>query len=98
MDVPPVRQALQGAGRKRYGPSFGGRDVGQGARAKRGSLTRVSRMNIIKRALELARESRSLEEMRSRLVREGFEDVDDHLASPSLRRQMARSYRRPDGH
>ncbi len=44
--------------------------------------------NIIERAFELARSSTTVEEVRNALRREGYSNVDAHLAGPSIRTDL----------
>jgi len=44
--------------------------------------------NIIERAFELAPRSASIEEVRSALRREGYSNVDAHLAGPSIKADL----------
>jgi hypothetical protein len=48
--------------------------------------------NIIERAFQLARSSDNLEEIRKTLRREGFSNVDAHLAGASLRADLKRQF------
>ncbi len=47
----------------------------------------ASRRNVgtVERAFELARESTSLEEVRKKLRREGYSQVDEHLSGGAIR-------------
>lgn len=51
-------------------------------------------VGIIERAFQLASESHSLAELRSKLWKEGYSDIDDHLAGGGLRRDLAKLYKR----
>lgn len=43
---------------------------------------------IIERAFELARSSASIEEVRNALRREGYANVDAHLAGPTIKADL----------
>lgn len=45
-------------------------------------------MNIIERAFQLAPECGSIDELRQRLVREGYFNVHAHLAGKQVRQQL----------
>ena len=44
--------------------------------------------DIIERAFELARESTTIDEVRAALRREGYSQVDAHLAGPSIKADL----------
>jgi hypothetical protein len=46
--------------------------------------------HIIERAFQLARASKSVEEIRITLRQEGYSNVDAHLAGPSIRADLKR--------
>jgi hypothetical protein len=46
--------------------------------------------HIIERAFQLARASKSVEEIRATLRQEGYSNVDAHLAGPSIRADLKR--------
>jgi hypothetical protein len=48
---------------------------------------------IIERAFQMARGCSSIEELRAKLSREGYGNVDDHLRSSSLRADLKRQFR-----
>ena len=50
-------------------------------------------MGTVERAFQLAPVSGSLEELRSRLRREGYAQVDEHLSGPSIRRELTKRLR-----
>jgi tRNA G26 N,N-dimethylase Trm1 len=50
--------------------------------------------NIIERAFQLARGSDNLEEIRKTLRREGFSNVDAHLAGASIKADLKRQFLR----
>jgi hypothetical protein len=50
--------------------------------------------NIIERAFELARSSATLDEVRSALRREGFANVDAHLAGPTIKADLKKRFAR----
>ena len=52
--------------------------------------------NIIERAFEVARESTSIEEIRKVLRREGYSNVDAHLAGSSIKAELKRKFARAD--
>jgi hypothetical protein len=45
-------------------------------------------VNVVKRAFEIAPECGSIEEVKRRLIREGFEQVNAHLMGAQIRRQI----------
>jgi hypothetical protein len=47
--------------------------------------------NIIERAFELARTSTTVDEVRNALRREGYSNIDAHLAGPSIRADLKNS-------
>lgn len=46
--------------------------------------------DTVERAFQLAKECRSIEEIRVRLRREGYSNVDGHLQGPSIRRDLTK--------
>jgi len=50
--------------------------------------------NIIERAFQLARGSGNLEDIRKTLRREGFSNVDAHLAGTSIKADLKRQFTR----
>jgi hypothetical protein len=50
--------------------------------------------NIIERAYQLAEESADVEEIRSKLKREGYPSVDAHLSGPRIRSDLTKIIRR----
>lgn len=48
----------------------------------------MNRPGTVTRAYQLALECSSVEKIRSKLVREGYEDVDVHLQGAALRREL----------
>lgn len=50
--------------------------------------------NIIERAFELARNSVNIDEVRSALRREGYSNVDAHLAGPSIKADLRKRFSR----
>jgi tRNA G26 N,N-dimethylase Trm1 len=48
--------------------------------------------NIIERAFQLARGSDNLEDIRKTLRREGFSNVDAHLAGASIKADLKRQF------
>jgi hypothetical protein len=48
--------------------------------------------NIIERAFQLARGSDNLEDIRKTLRREGFSNVEAHLAGASIRAELKRQF------
>jgi hypothetical protein len=48
----------------------------------------VDRIGTVERAYQLAEESASVEEVRRRLIREGYSGVEAHLSAPQLRREL----------
>jgi hypothetical protein len=44
--------------------------------------------DVVKRAFEIAPECGSIEEVKRRLIREGFQQVNAHLSGNHLRRQI----------
>jgi len=51
-------------------------------------------MNIIERAFELARSSATIDEVRNALRREGYANVDAHLAGPSIKADLRKRFAR----
>jgi hypothetical protein len=45
-------------------------------------------VSIIERAYQIAPESGSVDEVRRRLVREGYSSVDAHLSGPQIKRDL----------
>lgn len=50
--------------------------------------------NIIERAFELARSSTTIEEVRNALRREGYSNVDAHLAGPTIKADLRKRFAR----
>ena len=50
-------------------------------------------IGIIERAFQLAPESHSIEEVRAKLQKEGYANVDGHLARGALRKDLAKLYK-----
>jgi hypothetical protein len=50
--------------------------------------------NIIERAFQLARDSRSIEEVRKALRREGYSNVDAHLGGASIKADLKKRFGR----
>jgi hypothetical protein len=50
--------------------------------------------NIIERAFELARTSTTVDEVRNALRREGYSNIDAHLAGPSIRADLKKCFAR----
>ena len=50
--------------------------------------------DIIERAFELARGSVSVEEVRNALRREGYSNVDAHLAGPTIKADLRKRFAR----
>ena len=48
--------------------------------------------NVIERAFELARCSTTIEEIRNALKREGYNNVDAHLAGPTIRADLKKRF------
>jgi tRNA G26 N,N-dimethylase Trm1 len=48
--------------------------------------------NVIERAFELARSSTTLDDIRSALKREGYSNVDAHLAGPTIRADLKKRF------
>ena len=48
--------------------------------------------NIIERAFELARSSGTIDEVRSSLRREGYSNVDAHLAGPTIKADLKKRF------
>ena len=48
--------------------------------------------NIIERAFELARSSTTIEEVKSALKREGYSNVDAHLAGRSIKADLKKLF------
>jgi hypothetical protein len=51
-------------------------------------------LNIIERAFELARRSANIEEVRNALRREGYSNVDAHLAGPTIKSDLRKRFTR----
>lgn len=49
--------------------------------------------NIIERAFQLASDSANLDELRLRLKREGYSNVDAHLGGASIRADLRKRFR-----
>jgi hypothetical protein len=56
--------------------------------------TRMQTQNIIERAFELASASTSVEEIRKRLRREGYSNVDAHLEGASIKADLKKRFAR----
>jgi hypothetical protein len=52
--------------------------------------------NIIERAFQLAADSTSIDDIRKTLRREGYSNVDAHLAGSSIKAELKRKFARPD--
>ena len=52
--------------------------------------------NIIERAFQLAPDSTSIDDIRKILRREGYSNVDAHLAGSSIKAELKRKLARPD--
>ena len=52
--------------------------------------------NIIERAYELAPDFENMEDVRVALRREGYSNVDAHLAGPKIRSDLGKRFNRPD--
>jgi len=50
--------------------------------------------DIIERAFELARASGTIEEVRNALRREGYSNVDAHLAGPTIKADLRKRFAR----
>lgn len=50
--------------------------------------------NIIERAFELARISATIEDVRNALRREGYSNVDAHLAGPTIKADLRKRFAR----
>lgn len=50
--------------------------------------------DIIERAFELARASATIEEVRNALRREGYSNVDAHLAGPTIKADLRKRFAR----
>jgi hypothetical protein len=50
--------------------------------------------NIIERAFQLARESSDIDDIRKVLRREGYSNVDAHLAGASIKAQLKKQFTR----
>lgn len=50
-------------------------------------------MSIIERAFHLASDSANLDELRARLKREGYSNVDAHLGGASIRADLRKRFR-----
>ena len=48
--------------------------------------------DIIERAFELARSSASIDEVRTALRREGYSNVDAHLAGPTIKGDLKKRF------
>jgi tRNA G26 N,N-dimethylase Trm1 len=51
--------------------------------------------NIIERAFELARKSDNLDDIRKALRKEGYSNVDAHLAGASIRADLKKRFAQP---
>ena len=54
----------------------------------------MGRVSTVERAYQLAEESGSVEEVRRRLIREGYFYVGAHLDAPQLRRELKAKLRK----
>lgn len=52
--------------------------------------------NTVERAFQLASEAASIDEIKSRLRKEGYSNVEAHLGSPQLRSQLNALLKRSD--
>ena len=52
-------------------------------------------VGVIERAFQVAEESESLDEVRKRLIREGYASVEAHLSGPQIKRELSRLLSRP---
>ena len=52
--------------------------------------------DIIERAFELARSSESIDQVRNGLRREGYSNVDAHLAGPSIKADLRKRFPRSE--
>ena len=50
--------------------------------------------NVIERAFQLARDSSDIEEIRKTLRREGYSNVDAHLAGASIKADLKKQFAR----
>lgn len=50
--------------------------------------------NIIERAFELARSSKTIDEVRSALRLEGYSNVEQHLAGPTIKADLRKHFAR----
>lgn len=57
--------------------------------AEREYESRVSEANVIERAFQLAPECRSIDELRRKLMREGYVNVEAHLQGRHIRSQIS---------
>lgn len=48
----------------------------------------MDRVGTVERAYQLAQQSGSVDEIRQRLIREGYSSVEAHLSAPQLRREL----------
>lgn len=48
----------------------------------------MQRIGTVERAYQLAEESGSVDEVRRRLLSEGYSNVEAHLSAPQLRREL----------
>jgi hypothetical protein len=55
----------------------------------------VGAPGLIERAYELAQTSTNVEQIRLKLRREGYSNVDAHLAGPKIRSDLIKIIRRP---
>lgn len=51
---------------------------------------------IIERAFQLAAASANVDQIKSQLRKEGYSNVDEHLAGPKIRSDLTRSIRHKD--
>ena len=52
-------------------------------------------VGVIERAFQVAEQSESLDEIRRRLIREGYASVEAHLSGPQIKRELSRLLSRP---
>ena len=64
----------------------------------RNMMLSVEQENIIKRAFEIALECGSIEEVKRRLIREGYLHVNAHLTGWQIRREILGRLNRDLGH
>ena len=62
--------------------------------AKPKRIAQVHAPNIIERAFELALSSATIDEVRNALRREGYANVDAHLAGPTIKADLKKRFAR----